>query len=266
MPRLPTSNEVSPWLERDILITVKASPVLSKKYLETVCVAGITDPEGWVRLYPINFRELPDDNQFRKYDLIKLNIKKQSADSRPESYTPNLDSIVRVRNIGSDKDWLDRRSWVSPTLKDSMCEIQKLNEKNNLSLGCFILESAQDVVIEKADHAFMEPPSQSSFLKPNKKRLELIPFKFSLRYNCGPICNGHTQQILDWEYSELFRKEALKHGDKEAFQKVKEKILNEQFHPSREVVLFVGNHSKHPHSFMILGLMSYRSAQLPLFK
>jgi hypothetical protein len=42
-------------LQREVLITVKAYPNPSKKYRETVCVAGITREEGWVRLVPHNF-------------------------------------------------------------------------------------------------------------------------------------------------------------------------------------------------------------------
>src|SRR5699024_12815403 len=46
------------------LVTVKAAPNPSTTYGETVCVAGIrlggTGPTNWVRLYPINFRHLPE--------------------------------------------------------------------------------------------------------------------------------------------------------------------------------------------------------------
>jgi hypothetical protein len=43
------------------MITVKAAPNPSEQYGETVCVAGLqasVESPGWVRLYPINFREL----------------------------------------------------------------------------------------------------------------------------------------------------------------------------------------------------------------
>ena len=68
--RLPTRMRV--------LITVKAAPNPSQTYGETVCVAGLRldlDNVGWVRLYPINFRDLGDDSKFKKYDVV-------SADSQ----------------------------------------------------------------------------------------------------------------------------------------------------------------------------------------
>jgi hypothetical protein len=52
-----------------VVITVKAAPNPSERYGETVCVAGLrldSDHGGWVRLYPINFRELDDDSSFKK--------------------------------------------------------------------------------------------------------------------------------------------------------------------------------------------------------
>ena len=58
-----------------VLITVKAAPNPSEKYGETVCVAGLRldlDAGGWVRLYPVNFRELDSDGKFRKYDVVSL--------------------------------------------------------------------------------------------------------------------------------------------------------------------------------------------------
>ena len=44
---------------KNVLVTVKAYPNLSRKYGETVCVAGIDlDSKQWIRLYPIPFTRL----------------------------------------------------------------------------------------------------------------------------------------------------------------------------------------------------------------
>ena len=60
------------WLEREALVTVKAYPNPSAKYFESVCVAAITREEGWVRLYPVGFRSLPDQQRFKKYHRVQL--------------------------------------------------------------------------------------------------------------------------------------------------------------------------------------------------
>src|SRR4051795_1862707 len=70
-----------------VLITVKAAPNPSETYGETVCVAGLRlDPEapGWVRLYPINYRELETNQKFKKYDIVSLQAKPNRSDPRPE--------------------------------------------------------------------------------------------------------------------------------------------------------------------------------------
>lgn len=56
-----------------VLVTVKAYPNLSRKYGETVCVAGIDlDTNQWIRLYPIPFRDLDSDQKFKKYNIIEV--------------------------------------------------------------------------------------------------------------------------------------------------------------------------------------------------
>ncbi len=57
----------------DFIPLVKAYPALSSKYGEVSCVAGTemtADGPRWVRLYPVPFRSLEDDKQFRKYQPV----------------------------------------------------------------------------------------------------------------------------------------------------------------------------------------------------
>jgi hypothetical protein len=57
-----------------VRILVKASPQHSDKYQETVCCAGVTDDAQLIRLYPITYRRLAQENQFNRYDLIEATI------------------------------------------------------------------------------------------------------------------------------------------------------------------------------------------------
>jgi hypothetical protein len=77
------------WVEREALAVIKAYPNPSAKYHETVCVAAVTREEGWVRLYPVGFRSLPDDKRFKKYQRIQFRMQKHPRDRRPESYRPD---------------------------------------------------------------------------------------------------------------------------------------------------------------------------------
>lgn len=73
------------WETKRILITVKAYPQPSSRYGEAVCVAGITEKGKWIRLYPVQFRDLPQEKQFKKYEWIEAKVIKSSDDTRPES-------------------------------------------------------------------------------------------------------------------------------------------------------------------------------------
>lgn len=70
----------------EMLVTVKAYPVVSQRYREAVCVAGVrtdTKTPEWVRLFPVCFRDLPEDRQFTKYQHIRLQTLTPKADLRP---------------------------------------------------------------------------------------------------------------------------------------------------------------------------------------
>src|SRR4030065_2803535 len=121
---------------RKILITVKAYPNPSKKYIETVCVAGIdSEKYEWLRLYPIRFRDLEEDKKFKKYNIIEINVFKPSDDNRPESYKVDSDSIKIIDYIKTEDKWIKRKSIVLPTVSNSMCEIINQNKENRKSLG-----------------------------------------------------------------------------------------------------------------------------------
>src|ERR1035441_3463498 len=73
------------YTEHRILIWGKTYPELSKKYIETVCTAGVLESGKPVRLYPITYRYL-NDEQFKLYQWITAGIQKNPNDTRPESF------------------------------------------------------------------------------------------------------------------------------------------------------------------------------------
>lgn len=110
-----------------ILVTVKAAPNPSDKYGETVCVAGLSlDPArpGWIRLYPINFRELGSRETFKKYDIITVKAVPARQDSRRESWRPQMPTLEVTGHL---KPWLPRRSWLEPAISTdmTMCRLHR---------------------------------------------------------------------------------------------------------------------------------------------
>lgn len=115
-----------------VLITVKAAPNPSATYGETVCVAGLRldlDAAGWVRHYPINFREFDRRQVPDSSDLaVAVGWRKASTSSSPNG------SCVEVAQTSAGtiavRDTTDRRgpalalspaSWWALTVTISIC-------------------------------------------------------------------------------------------------------------------------------------------------
>src|SRR5579864_637444 len=97
------------YTEEKILIWGKTYPELSKKYIETVCTAGVMESGKPVRLYPITYRYL-NDGQFTLYQWITAGIQKNQQDTRPESYKIDCDSIRVGEIVPATHDEWGKRS------------------------------------------------------------------------------------------------------------------------------------------------------------
>jgi hypothetical protein len=66
-----------------ILILAKTYPSPSAQYVETSCVAGISENGGMRRLFPVPFRMVEDGQQFKKWQWIDVRVEKANKDHRP---------------------------------------------------------------------------------------------------------------------------------------------------------------------------------------
>ena len=109
-----------------VLITVKTYPQPSHSYSELVCTAGLLNGEKWIRIYPVPFRFLQDDQQYQKYHWIVLDLKRRTKDFRPESYRPKMgvdEKIEIVGEIGTKNNWAARKDFVLNEVFTSMKEL-----------------------------------------------------------------------------------------------------------------------------------------------
>jgi hypothetical protein len=132
-----------------LLPVVKAYPVIDPvSQTEAVCVAGISmeKPHRWIRLFPLDYRGLQRANQFKKYEAIELEASKSTKDSRPESFSPVLDSIVVGESISTDGGTWHRRLPFFDAIEDeSMCEIQRRQKSERKTLGVFRPAEVKDL-------------------------------------------------------------------------------------------------------------------------
>ncbi|MBN1804165.1 MAG: hypothetical protein JW837_02830 [Sedimentisphaerales bacterium] len=244
---------------KKVLITVKAYPNPSKKYGETVCVAGIDlSTNKWIRLYPVTYRDLEFPKRFRKYDIIEVKCDKAKNDHRVESYKIDIDTIKIVDHISYKNNWKDRKSVLLPTVSKSFCDILKSIEENK-SLGMFkpcqvdfSWQKASAVDEKKRESCY----SQLQFFSEQKEAIEKIPFDFHYSFKCfnNPDCNEHKLPIFDWEIVESYRKWRHIYKTQDILlSKIKEKWLTRICSEENDLYFFAGNTQRFRNQFMVLG-------------
>ncbi|RJP78168.1 MAG: hypothetical protein C4522_13390 [Desulfobacteraceae bacterium] len=247
--------------KQNILVLVKTYPEISKKYTETVCTAGIQEStKKLIRLYPIRYRYLTGEFQFKKYQWIKTKIVKANSDSRPESYNPIENTIEIGDVIGTSDDWNERAKWIinENTVFDSVEDLLLAQKQNKTSLGIVKPKEILDFIIEKKT---TEEIAEAEIKKngvlaqmglfEQPKDIDLLPFRLVLRFRCyNKYCKTHNMSILDWEFGQLYRK-VKKNIDWE--QKITDKVTN-ICSPKREPYLILGNIAKWQNIFCILGI------------
>ena len=244
-----------------ILVTVKAYPNPSRKYGETVCVAGIDiDAQKWIRLYPIPFRDLDEEKKFKKYAIIEVRATKAIDDRRPESYKVDAGSIRQIDYLDTKKDkWKRRKEIVLPTIDKSFCDIQRQNLSTKKSLGVFKPKNVDFLYCPakpKDEKARESCYAQLSFFDKKKKAIEAIPYEFRYQFFCDdePSCPGHNLMIIDWEIGQAYRDWRYKYKAEDLLlSKIRQRWLDLICSPKSDIYFFVGNMHRFPATFMVLG-------------
>jgi hypothetical protein len=224
-------------------------PHPSESHQELVCTAGITDDGEWVRLYPIDYRYRPRNQQFQKYQWIEIELAAKGAknDSRRESRQPNLQSIRLLGEPLPSKDgWRARREVIDRMPVNTMLELKTLYETDKTSLGIVRPSEIIDLKVEPVERTWkpqwQATLDQFSLFGNSPKRLEKLPYKFSYVFRCEDTGEKpHTAMIEDWELGVLYRKEVERLADEQAaVSSVKRKFLDEMCRSSRDTRFFVG--------------------------
>lgn len=193
-----------------VLITVKTYPHPSGKTIESVCTAGITDNGEWIRLYPIPHRYLSGDSKFEIFDWIEVDVSKRPAykDRRPESYSPDSDSIKIIKHLDSKKDAATRYKYISSMEKQSLEKLIELHDTSGVSLGVIKPKTMIGLSLEKDSFDWTEEQknklNQTSLFDSQEgvQPLRKVPYKIKCSFTCDdPECKGHNLMLSSWEYN-----------------------------------------------------------------
>ncbi|MBW4655533.1 MAG: hypothetical protein KME20_21210 [Kaiparowitsia implicata GSE-PSE-MK54-09C] len=231
-----------------VLITVMTYPHPSQGYQELVCTAGITENYERVRLYPIDYRYRPRNQQFRKYQWVEVNLlpRGQGNDRRKESRKPDLDSLrVLGEPLSTKNGWRDRRQIIDRMPLSTVKQLKELHDLDLTSLGIVRPTRVLDLKIEPAEPDW-KPEWQSLFdqltlFGPVQKPLRKIPYKFSYVFECEDSHKPHNAMIEDWELGVLWLNEVARLGNEEqAAQNVRRKFFDEICSHKKDTLCFMG--------------------------
>jgi hypothetical protein len=232
-----------------VLITVMTYPHPSEAHQELVCTAGITEQNEWVRLYPIDYRYRPKNQQFHKYQWIEIGLASHASgnDARSESRKPDLESIRLLGEPLSVKNnWQARREIVDRMPHRTRLELEALYDSHKISLGIVRPSEVVDLKVEKVEKnwkpQWQATLNQFTLFSGPPKNLEKLPFKFSYVFRCPDSGNKlHSAMIEDWELGVLYRKEFERFGDEDAaVRSIRTKFFDELCHTSRDTRFFMG--------------------------
>lgn len=255
-----------------VLITVKTYPTLSRKYGEMVCTAGIRADGSWVRLYPVPFRRLGEDDQYAKFDWIEAELVKSSSDPRPETYRlVDPKDMRRVGHVGTDKNWRERRQLLlkASHVYDRLQPLLDGAKANTISLAVFKPARILDFIWEECERdwdeakvaAMRQSASQGNLFEDEAWRetfqlMPKLPYNFSYQFADADGRESELQ-VLDWEAGQLFWNclKSTSNSETDALEKVRQKYLNE--FSGRDLHFFLGTlkqfHGFSPNPWAIIG-------------
>ena len=240
-----------------LCILVKAYPQPSQKYEETVCCAGVSAEGEFLRLYPIPYRRLKEEQRFGRFDVIEAEIFKDGEDWRLESYKVNPDSI-RIVQRGSKLSDIDKVALWSQFVFPSIEALKAENLATSKSLGIvaptagsvrFFARAVCDEDTEEND-IFASLAAQARLFESEPLPKLQLEYTFGYRFSTGD--NSHEMKIHDWEVQAAYHNYKARYG-KNALHKLHE-MYGEKI-PGQNLHFILGTMKGHPRQFIIIGLL-----------
>lgn len=270
-----------------VLITVKTYPTLSRKYGETVCTAGVREDGTWVRIYPVPFRRLNEEQQYKKFDWLEARLVRNTADPRPETYRPfdSADLDSPVGHMDTTDHWRERRKLLLETARvyDRLEDLIAGAKANEISLAVFKPTRIIDFVWEEEERAWDPDKVRQMRVATNQlelfadntwretfKLIDKLPYSFSYKFEDAAGRKSELQ-VLDWEAGALYWNclRSTNYDEPQALAKVRQKYFDEFM--KKDLHFFLGTtqqfHFVAPNPWVIVGVLPIppKPPQLGLF-
>ncbi len=231
----------------DLIILGRGCPDRIKDGRLTVCTAGYSHTQGFVRVYPTRM-----DSPLRQWNVVQVPVDRDPRDTRIESWKiegskgewERLSEKIDV--TGFLKGRSDRRNLVANLVDGCVFD---LNDARR-SLGIVKPEQMRPYIAEKTEYdtemqttLFGGRPIMTKSNYPVEPRIE---FRCSGCRKDSP----HDMQVIEWGFYEWFRKNPENPDQVWANARISD--------PNYDVYLFVGNQFRYRRSFIIIGAIRIR--------
>jgi hypothetical protein len=252
-----------------ILILCKTYSSPSGKHVETSCVAGMEEDGRLVRLFPIPFRLIDDDKQFKKWQWVTARIEKARNDRRPESHRVFIDTIVCDGDpLPSSRGWQSRRDQLRkmPTF-DDFAALDAVRASSGITLALLRPSRVLGLDITPTDNPDWTNQEREKLVQHERQgglfdeaaakkivTLRKVPFDFHYRYACniGDVTHEYRHKIVDWEVGALYWTCRSKYRDRweAAFRAKLEQDL-----PAADLMFLMGTIHRFPDQWLIVSLI-----------
>ena len=257
-------------IEQRVLILCKTYPSPSEKYVETSCVAGVLTDGSLIRLFPVPFRLIKADKQFKKWQWVTAKIEKAKSDHRPESFQIKVDTLNCDQDpLPTNGDWLQRRQAIANTpIFGAFSDVLEANETDDRSLALLRPSRIIGLDIEPVSNAewtedeitkLIQQQRQGQLFEEEDKAdlltLRKLPYSFYYRYECqgeGGVVESHRHKISDWEAGALYWNCERRYGiGWEA--KFRQRMMD--YMSGRELIFLMGNIHRFRNQWLIVSLL-----------
>lgn len=256
-----------------ILILCKTYPSPSATYAETSCVAGMTEEGKLIRLYPVPFRLISDEQQFRKWQWVEARVEHAHNDRRLESHKIYVDTIsCDASPLKAGKEgWPHRMEVLSKlSIFNDFDTIEAERQANGITLALLrpkkilgleikptrtpdwtVEEETKLAQLQQQGGLFDEGQTGTSV-----KLLEKLPFDFYYTYECevDGATRTYKHKLVDWEVGALYRrlrKDFGAIGWEKPFRAKYEQEL-----PSRDLLLLLGTIHRFPDQWLAVSVIA----------
>jgi hypothetical protein len=248
----------------ELLILTKTYPNPSTKYRETTCVAALTSENEMRRLYPVPFRLLEGEHQFKKWEWIQVNVSNAKGDNRPESRHIDVDTIVRPgRKIGTEHGWRERQPWITPHIVEDFNALESRRQSTGQTLGFLRPNRLLELEITPVKNPNWTDEDKAKLLKDGlfdskdvkaRTPLRKLPYDFHYHYECKSAAGVQTlrHKLTDWEAGALYWKCFHRHGAK--WEKAFRQMLEVNF-AKKDLLFLMGTIHRFPDQWLIVGLV-----------